>query len=141
MRSKAPLVMMEQMVMLLVFALAAALCVQAFVRSDAQSKHSEARDRAVLQAQTVAETLRSCGGDFAQAAELLGSEQYDEDSLLLAYAPDWTPAGETMRYLLGATRQESSVEGLGRAQVWVRDESGDGAELFRLDVAWQEVLS
>ncbi|MCI9425675.1 MAG: hypothetical protein HFF30_08945, partial [Flavonifractor sp.] len=52
MRSKAPLVMMEQMVMLLVFALAAALCLQAFVRSDAQSKHSEARDRAVLQAQT-----------------------------------------------------------------------------------------
>ena len=34
MRSKAPLVMMEQMVMLLVFALAAALCLQAFVRSD-----------------------------------------------------------------------------------------------------------
>lgn len=32
MRSKAPLVMMEQMVMLLVFALAAALCLQAFVR-------------------------------------------------------------------------------------------------------------
>lgn len=95
----------------------------------------------MLQAQTVAETLRSCGGDFAQAAELLGSEQYDEDSLLLAYAPDWTPAGETMRYLLGATRQESDVDGLGRAQVWVRDESGDGAELFRLDVAWQEVLS
>ena len=61
--------------------------------------------------------------------------------MLLAYAPDWTPAGETMRYLLGAVRQESSVDGLGRAQVWVRDESGDGAELFRLDVAWQEVLS
>ncbi len=120
MRSKAPLVMMEQMVMLLVFALAAALC---------------------LQAQTVAETLRSCGGDFAQAAELLGAEQYDEDSLMLDFAPDWTPAGETMRYTLGATRQESDVDGLGRAQVWVRDESGDGAELFRLDVAWQEVLS
>ena len=43
MRSKAPLVMMEQMVMLLVFALAAALCLQAFVRSDAQSKHKIGR--------------------------------------------------------------------------------------------------
>ena len=32
MRSKAPLLLMEQMVMLAVFALAAALCVQAFVR-------------------------------------------------------------------------------------------------------------
>lgn len=34
MRSKAPLVLMEQLVMVLVFALAAALCVQVFVLSD-----------------------------------------------------------------------------------------------------------
>ena len=33
MRSKAPLVMMEQMIMLLVFALAAVLCLQAFTTS------------------------------------------------------------------------------------------------------------
>ena len=141
MKSKAPLVMMEQMVMLLVFALAAALCLQAFVQSDAQSKRSEARDQAVIQAQTAAETLRSCGGDFVRAAKLLGAEHYDEDSLMVVYAPDWTPAQGTMRYLLGAARQESAVEGLGQAQVWVRDESGDGEELFRLDIAWQEVLS
>lgn len=141
MKSKAPLVMMEQMVMLLVFALAAALCLQAFVQSDAQSKRSEARDQAVIQAQTAAETLRSCGGDFARAAKLLGAEHYDEDSLMIDYASDWTPAQGTMRYTLGAARQENDQDGLGRAQVWVRDESGGGEELFRLDVAWQEVLS
>ena len=45
MRSKAPLVMMEQMVMLLVFALAAALCLQAFVKSDQLSQQGEVRDR------------------------------------------------------------------------------------------------
>ena len=33
MRSKAPLVMIEQMIMLLVFALAAVLCLQAFTTS------------------------------------------------------------------------------------------------------------
>ena len=47
MRSKAPLVMMEQMVMLLVFALAAALCLQAFVQSDLLSKDIASRDRAI----------------------------------------------------------------------------------------------
>ena len=47
MRSKAPLAMMEQMVMLLVFALAAALCLQAFVKSDQLSQQGEVRDRAV----------------------------------------------------------------------------------------------
>ena len=41
MRSKAPLILMEQMVMLLVFALAAALCLQAFVKSDSLSSRSE----------------------------------------------------------------------------------------------------
>ena len=47
MKSKAPLLLMEQMVMLLVFALAAALCLQAFVKSDGLSRRSEARDRAM----------------------------------------------------------------------------------------------
>ena len=40
MKSRAPLALMEQMVMLLVFALAAALCLQAFVRSDNISRQS-----------------------------------------------------------------------------------------------------
>ena len=46
MRSKAPLVLMEQAVMVLVFALAAALCLRAFVWSDQLSRQNEARDRA-----------------------------------------------------------------------------------------------
>ena len=39
MRSKAPLALMEQMVMVLVFALAAALCLQAFALADRISRH------------------------------------------------------------------------------------------------------
>ena len=41
MKSKAPLMLMEQMIMLLVFALAAALCLQAFVKSEQLSSRSE----------------------------------------------------------------------------------------------------
>ena len=59
MRSKAPLAMMEQMVMLLVFALAAALCLQAFVKSDQMSKRMEAQDRAATLCQSAAEVIRS----------------------------------------------------------------------------------
>ena len=54
MRSKAPLALMEQLVMVLVFALAAALCVQVFVLSYQTSRRNEARDRAVLEAQNAA---------------------------------------------------------------------------------------
>ena len=60
MRSKAPLVLMEQLVMVLVFALAAALCVQVFVLSDQTSRSHEARDRAVVAAQNAAENLKGC---------------------------------------------------------------------------------
>ena len=49
MRSKAPLVLMEQLVMVLVFALAAALCVQVFVLSDQTSRNYAARDRGAAQ--------------------------------------------------------------------------------------------
>lgn len=52
MKSKAPLALMEQMVMLLVFALAAALCLQAFVQSDRLSRESEARDHAAVLCQS-----------------------------------------------------------------------------------------
>ena len=63
MRSKAPLAMMEQMVMVLVFALAAALCLQAFVKSDRMSKEMEARDRAVVP---------ECSGDHPVHRRKLG---------------------------------------------------------------------
>ena len=74
MKSKAPLLLMEQMVMLVVFALAAALCVQAFVRSDAASARNEARDEAVVLCQNAAEAVRHSGGNFNEAAEKVGLE-------------------------------------------------------------------
>ena len=49
MRSKAPLVLIEQMIMLLVFALAAALCLQAFVKADGISMQGEKRSYAVVE--------------------------------------------------------------------------------------------
>ncbi len=137
-RGKTPLLLMEQLVMLLVFALAAALCLRAFVFSDRLSRQLEARDRAAELIQSVAETLRHTDGDFPRAAELLGAQHGDENSLMIDFGSDWAPAGETMRYTLGASRQDSGVPGLGRAQVWARDEE-TGQELLRLDIAWQEV--
>ncbi len=96
MRSKAPLILMEQMVMLLVFALAAALCLQAFVKSDSLSSRSEARDKAAVLCQTAAETVRRYGGGarnaLARAAEDLGAEYSEEFvTLSLNYDENWEP--------------------------------------------------
>ena len=96
MRSKAPLILMEQMVMLLVFALAAALCLQAFVKSDEHSARGEARDRAAVLCQTAAETVRHYGGDaknaLSRAAEDLGAAYSEEFvTFSLDYDENWTP--------------------------------------------------
>lgn len=139
--------LMEELVMLVVFALAAALCLQAFVKSDQMSRRSEARDQAVALCQSAAEAVRASEGDFRRAAELLGAEQ-QEDSLRMFYGEDWQPAQPTspgaypFGYTLGAAREESGVPGLGKARVWVVDDHDEAGEvLFSLDVTWQEEVS
>lgn len=144
-RSKAPLAMMEQMVMLLVFALAAALCLQAFVKSDSMSKRGEARDRAVVLAQNAAEALGAAYGDFEEAAKLLGAEDWDEETINIKYNSGWEPisaGGSGLHYMLGVGRvDDSGVPGLGKAVVYVKDMTIPSADddLFRIEVAWQEV--
>ena len=142
MRSKAPLLLMEQMVMLLVFALAAALCVQAFVKSDAISARGEARDQAVVIAQTAAETIRLAGGTAEEAleaaAQQLPEAVYENGTLRVAYDAQWTPAAgaEEGRFLEVRALPEAS----GLSEVFVTVHS-DGEELFAMEAAWQRPLS
>ncbi len=149
MKSKAPLALMEQMVMLLVFALAAALCLQAFVLSDKLSRREEARGRAVQVCQSAAEAIRHSGGPWEEAlsggAETLGAE-YSEGLLQQTYNRDWEPVTGTAwaqadpAYRLTAVAEESGQPGLGLAQVSVYDIEEEEL-LFQLAVAWQNDLA
>ena len=139
MRSKTPLVLMEQLVMVLVFALAAALCVQAFVLADHRSEQVETLDRALLEAQNAAETLKSCGGDYPETAELCRGI-WDGTALRIFYSADWQREQEgTAVYTLTVVPVKSEYTLLGRAEVMVSDRNG--APLCTLPVAWQEVDS
>lgn len=145
MRSKAPLAMMEQIVMLLVFALAAALCLQAFVKSDQASKRSEARDRAAVLCQNAAEALRHSGGDLEGAAGQVGIPYgvytQEEPAFSAHYNEDWRLSNtREYAYLLRAEPVDSGVDGLGRAHISVT-EADTGETLFELDVAWQEEVA
>jgi len=127
MRSRAPLALMEQLVMVLVFALAAALCLRAFALADALSRQQETRDRALLACQQAAEELKANRG-----LDLTGQTLYfDENWLAL-------PSPEGAAYVLTAARQRAPVPGLGRAEVSVCPAEG-GEVLAALPVAWQEV--
>jgi type II secretory pathway pseudopilin PulG len=141
MRSKAPLALMEQLVMLLVFALAAALCVQVFVLSDQSSRRNEARDRAVLVAQNAAELLKSGAGDpaerEAEAARQLGGS-YEQGTMWVDYDENWEPVdGGAGAYRLTATGQTTDVPGLYRTTLCVTTGDEEPDMLFQLDVAWQ----
>lgn len=140
MRSRTTLALMEQLIMVLVFALAAALCVQAFARADRISRDSAARDGAVAAAESMAEEWKSCGGDAPAAAELGGGEAFQGRWTLL-YDGDWTPlsAGGAERavYRAELRPEVSKVPGLCRATVEVYRQSGPDA-LYTLPAACRE---
>lgn len=125
MKNRTTLALMEQLVMVLVFALAAAACLRVFVYADRISRETAMGDRAVYLVQNGAETLKACGGDFAEAARLLGGAE-DEAGLTVSY--------EDCR--LEMERLPSEIPGLGTARVWV---TADGGTLFSVTVCWQEV--
>ena len=137
MRSKSPLALMEQLVMVLVFALAAALCVQAFVLADGRSQQTVDRDHALLEAQNVAETLKSCRGDYQEAAELCRGT-WDGADLKIFYDENWQIVTEECSvYTLTVIPADSASALLGRAEVAVTE--NDGAQICTLPAAWQEV--
>lgn len=134
MKSKAPLALMEQIIMVLVFALAAGLCMQLFVFSGKMSRRNAARDRAALAAETAAEALKSADNDPAAALSGLGAVE-ENGSLVIRYDAFWQPTAENGEYVLTVTPEESGDPLLGKASVEVRTASSDS--LIRLTAAWQ----
>lgn len=150
-RDKTSLLLMEQLVTLMVFALAAAICLRAFVTADSRSRAMEDREKAAVLCQNAAETLRGNGGDLAAAlGQATGQQPGAPDAQgmdpFVDYREDWTVidhwdarggSGDTA-YRLVAEPVDSGVNGLAKASVSVQ-ETKSGDELFRLEVAWQEV--
>lgn len=143
MKSKAPLALMEQLVMVLVFALAAALCVQAFFASDRMSRQGEVRDRAVLLAQNTAEYLKEYGAEqTAQTlAQTLGGTAETPERVCVYLdggLSEDRPAPADAAYLLRVELEDARCGGrLGRAEVSVY-QAGAAEPLFSIPAAWQE---
>ena len=143
-RNKTPLLLMEQMIMLLVFALAAAICLQAFVKADTWSEESVAQDQAVMLTQSVAETIRHYGEISSAALQYAAwalEAEYDADtnSFTISYDEHWRPDVFGI-YVLKASAMDSGLPGLGKAEVWVENTERDQG-VFRLEVEWQTEVS
>ncbi len=115
MKNKASLVLMELLVMVLVFALAAAACLRCFVWAFQTSQEIGQRDRAVVLAQNTAEALKARNGDIPAAQALL--EVPEELTLqIIKLSPE--------------------IPGLGEAEILIENDRGE--LLFSLCAAWQE---
>lgn len=143
MSKKSHLVLIELMIMLLIFSLTAALCLQVFAWSSDEAENIENRDKAMLKAQTAAEIIKAFGGDFAEAAEELGGAySAADDELVVCYTVDWecSEAADVAAYWqfrLTAKRDASDAL-LERAEISV--ESQDGEMIFQIPVCWQKVM-
>lgn len=136
MRNKAPLALMELLIMLLVFSLASGLCLQAFSIAKQQAIHSMELDCAVLQAQNAAELIKYYDGNFSSAAKHMGGTA-DELSWQIYYDENWNVVSHEDTYCLSAMKQASDSPLLDNAIVSVYDSKDE--LLFSLPVAWQEV--
>lgn len=110
MNRKATLVLMEQLIMVPVFALASALCLLVFSKSTAISDRTAHRDAAVLIAQNTAELLKS-----------------GIDPETISHSEDYTVV---------ITPQNTDIPGLAQAEILV---SHQDQPLYTLTVGWQEV--
>lgn len=138
MKGKTSLTLIEQAIMLLVLALAAALCLRAFVWADTYSKENSHRDRAMTQLQNAAEVLKANHGDLSAAAETLGG-QAEEGVWTIFWDENWVQSQSPDAFRLQATPQDSETNFLGRALLELRQQ--DGTVLGSLQIAWQEVQS
>lgn len=137
MKNKAPLSLMEQLIMLLVFALTAALCLQIYVFSAQISRRSEAQAHAVIAVQNTAESVKFCRGDVSRYPRVLGgagtAQQWE-----IRYDENWEETSHNQAaYRVLVTPEASPLSALGRASVKAVTEAGD--VLFSISVSWQEV--
>ena len=136
MKRNASVILLELVIMLLVFSVAAALCLQAFVWADSQSRQSGVMDNAYIQIQNAAEILKHHRGNYALAARDAGG-QWNGEEWSIYYDDNWQRADTPSVFCLRAKPLPVEAEYLGMAQLTVTDASG--SVLAELHVSWQEV--
>lgn len=121
-RRKTPLSLMEQVVMVFVFAMAAAICVQAFVLARNMSLKSIETDHALNICQSMAEEIKENHGKISNPVR--------------TYDDKWVDNVENYTYIVSFIVDKSdSLCKEGTIEVRKKDKT----LLYELPVAWQEV--
>lgn len=136
MNRKSVLHLMELLIMVLVFAIAASVCVQCFAYAHRLSKEQEKKTAAILMVQNAAELLKGASGDFlAIESQLGGSGTEQVWQVPMDQNWDAVPKLEQATYLLLIEKTSATAPYLGMASVQLQCR---GETLVEITVAWQE---
>jgi len=118
-RSKSTLFLIEQLIVIAVFAICAAACISILTAAYFYTVDSKATDNALIKAQSAAEIFKATGGDFGAMTSILGgakAQEADEaeeadmpltivvSSMVVFYDSDWRSCGfDDAVYLLSLT--------------------------------------
>lgn len=127
---------MEQLLMILIFALTASMCLRGFVLSDRLSKEQQNKNRAVTLVQNAAELLKNTSGDYEQA--LLQAGDSSPGDYCICYDRSWeiTEDSADAVYTLRFVPVKSEISLLETACIQMETQK---EILFSIDVGWQEV--
>lgn len=133
MKSKAFLPLFELIIMIGIFAAAAAVCLDAFAKADGISRAAKDLDHAVEAAENAAEMIKYTRGDLDAAAELL-SGKTRAGSVVICFDADWNPTdAENAIFRIDAVNYEGEL--LGKTDIHVYS----GKDLiYELTVGWQK---
>lgn len=92
MRAKSSLFLTEQLIVIAIFAICAAVCVRIFVESYIISNAGADITNALLVAKNGAESFKAASGDMDVTTEVFGTNLFRQDGLLFAYYDSaWRP--------------------------------------------------
>ncbi len=145
MKNRTSLTLLEMLIMIMVLALAAALCLRAFVYSGKLSKEDRMKAEALSFAQNAAELLKHNKGDAVKAFSEMGCT-YDGSSLIMLNE-DWKDCGYEeyngayrvvgLQYFVLLDQSPSDDPLLGKTLITVMNAENDTV-LCRINAAWQE---
>jgi len=116
--SKSSLFLLELMIVILVFAISAAVCVSLFVAGARKSAESFDASRAAQEAGNVAEAWRAAKGELSSVQRLCGGTLTAE-GLLLFYDEDWNPTEDSAANRRLTLAAGTEAEGLLFAEITV----------------------
>jgi len=79
-RSKSTLFLIEQLIVIAVFAICAAACISILTTAYFYTKDSAATNNAILKAESAAELFKATGGDYNHVADMLGGSSSRDSS-------------------------------------------------------------